>query len=73
MSVQREIEKTAKDIKDTISEVDHRAQAQAEREARETGGDLLSPAEKVKSHANQAKHEVLAEVDKAKRAVRDHT
>jgi hypothetical protein len=73
MSVEHEVKKTAKNIKDTISEADHRAQAHAEREARESGGDLLSPGEKMKSHANEAKHEVLAEVDRAKRAVRDHT
>jgi hypothetical protein len=73
MGVKHEVEKTAENIKDTVREADHRAQAQAEREARETAGDLLSPTEKLKSHANEAKHEVLAEVDKAKRAVRDHT
>ncbi|HTV73726.1 MAG TPA: hypothetical protein VME66_08495 [Candidatus Acidoferrales bacterium] len=73
MGVQHEIDKSAKNIKDTVTEADHRAQARAERERRESAGDLLSPGEKVKSHANEAKHEVLAEVDKAKRAVRDHT
>lgn len=73
MGVEHKVEKIAKNIKDTVDEAGHRAQAQSERESRETGGDLLSPMEKMRSHANEAKHEVLAEVDKAKRAVRDHT
>jgi hypothetical protein len=61
------------DVRDTINEAGHRSEAEGERAKREVAGDALTPGEKAASVLNEGKERVLAEVDKTKRDVRDHT
>jgi hypothetical protein len=43
-----------------------------EKAKRETLGDELTPSEKVRSALNEAKHRTQAEIDAAKRNIRDN-
>ncbi|MGP6159694.1 MAG: hypothetical protein ACLPYS_19720 [Vulcanimicrobiaceae bacterium] len=73
MGLREELKKFGDNAKDAVNEAGHRSQAEAERENRELNGDLMTPGEKAGSVANEAKHDVLADVDKAKRSVRNNT
>jgi hypothetical protein len=73
MGLREELKKFGENAKDTVDEAAHRSSAEAERENREINGDLMTPGEKVGSVAEETKHGVLADVDKAKRAVRNNT
>ena len=73
MSIKNEANKIYNNAKDTLSEANHRSQAEAEQEVRDELGDELSPGEKLNSVANQVKNNVQAGVDHAKRDVRNNT
>jgi hypothetical protein len=73
MGLREELKKFGENAKDAVNEAGHRAAAESERENRELDGDLMTPGEKVGSVAEETKHDVLADVDKAKRAVRNNT
>jgi hypothetical protein len=64
------IKDAAKNAKDVITEAGHRSAAQGEQIKRDVAGDEMSASEKAGSMANQAKESVLAEVDRAKRGLR---
>ena len=67
------IEKGIKNVKDAVTEAGHRSAAEGERIKRDLAGDAMTPSEKLGSAANEAKEDVLAEVDRAKRKVREKT
>jgi len=67
------IEKTAKNIKDAITEAGHRSAAEGERAKRDLAGDEMTSSEKLGSMVNETKEDVLAEVDRAKRKIREET
>ena len=52
-------------------EADHRVRAGTEHIKREILGDAMDPAEKAVSQVKEAGHNVAADVDKAKREIRD--
>jgi len=61
------------DAKDTAREVQHRSTADAEKMRREVAGDEMTAGEKLESTANEAKNRTQAEIDKAKRNLREKT
>ncbi len=65
------VKKTADDIKDTVHEAGHRSAAEGEKAKREALGDELTPGEKARSAIDEGKNRVQAEVDEAKRKIRD--
>jgi hypothetical protein len=71
MSDDTKLDKAVKDAKDAAHEADHRVQAGTEHIKREILGETMNPAEKAVSHVKEAGHNVAADVDKAKRDVRD--
>jgi hypothetical protein len=73
MGLKDDIVKGVEDIKDSVAELGHRANANAEQTKRDVAGDQMTPGEKVGSTLNQAKESVQAEYDKTKRDVRDST
>lgn len=68
-----EIKKTVKDVGDAIKEGVHRGNADAEHETREAFGDAMTPGEKTESVVREGSENVKAEVDRAKRNIRDAT
>jgi hypothetical protein len=68
-----EIEKTVKDLRDTVKEGVHRGEAEGEHAKRTVAGDAMTPGEKAGSVANEAVSDTKAEIDKAKRSIRDAT
>jgi hypothetical protein len=71
MSIEREIDKKVKDVRDAMDEAGHRTVAEGERAKRDLAGGTMSAGDKAKSVANEAKHNIQAEVDKTKRNLRD--
>lgn len=61
------------DVRDSVHEGAHRTEADMERDKRASLGDAMTPAEKAGSALNEAKHRTQAEIDAAKRDVRDKT
>ena len=72
MSLEREIDKTGKNVRDTVSEVKHRAAAEAEKLDRESD-PTMSQGERMRSAANETKHNIQADIDKGKREIRNKT
>ncbi|HEV3154265.1 MAG TPA: hypothetical protein VGZ02_10715 [Candidatus Baltobacteraceae bacterium] len=68
-----EIKKTVDDVRDAVKEGIHRGNAAAERDTRESAGDLMTPGEKAGSVARETEENVKAGIDKAKRNIRDAT
>ncbi len=68
-----EIKKTIDDVGDAIKEGVHRGNAGAERGARTELGDVMTPGEKAGSVAREVTEDTKAEIDKAKRNLRDAT
>jgi hypothetical protein len=60
-------------IKDTVSEAGHRSAADGEQAKRDVAGDSMTPGQKVGSVINQGAETVKADVDAAKRDVRNNT
>ncbi len=73
MGIKDELEKIGHNVKDAVSEGMHRGTADAEQTKRDVAGDDMTPAEKAASVANQGKNTVQAEIDAAKRNVRENT
>jgi hypothetical protein len=71
MSDDTKLDKAVKDAKDAAHEADHRVKAGTEHIKREILGDAMNPAEKAASLVKEAGHNVAADVDKAKRDLRD--
>jgi hypothetical protein len=65
------IKHTVDDVKDSVHEGQHRSAADFEKAKREALGDELTPSEKVGSAFNEAKNRTQAEIDAAKRNIRD--
>ena len=71
MSDDTKLDKSVKDAKDAVHEADHRVKAGVEHLKRDVAGDTMNPAEKAASHLKEAGHDVAADIDKAKRDLRD--
>ncbi len=71
MSDDTKLDKAVKDAKDAAHEADHRVRAGTEHVKREILGDTMNPAEKAVSHIKEAGDKMAADVDKAKRDLRD--
>ncbi len=71
--VAEKAKKGALDARDTVSEALHKSSAAAERARRELEGESMPLGDKVTSVANEAKERTAAEIDKAKRNIRDKT
>jgi hypothetical protein len=71
MSDDTKLDKSVKDAKDAVHEADHRVKAGTEHLKRDVLGGTMNPAEKAVSHVKEAGHNVAADVDKAKRDLRD--
>jgi hypothetical protein len=69
---QDKIEKTVKNVRDAVTEHVHRGDAAAERELRRDFGETMTPGEKAKSIGHEASEEAKAEIDRAKRKLREH-
>jgi hypothetical protein len=67
------VQKGIADAKDAAGEVLHRSGAEAEKTRREVEGDTMTTGEKVASVVNETKHRTQAEIDAAKRNLRDST
>ena len=67
------MKKVGDNIKDAVDETRHREAAEVEREERELNGDVMTPGENSVDRAREAEHDVLADVDRAKRAIRKNT
>ncbi|MGA7355019.1 MAG: hypothetical protein WA431_13375 [Candidatus Cybelea sp.] len=67
------IKKTVDDVTDMIHEGHHRSEADAEKARRRLLGDEMTPSEKTGSVVNEAKDRTQAEIDAAKRNLRDKT
>jgi hypothetical protein len=67
------IKKTVDDAKDMIHEGQHRSEADAEKARRKLLSDEMTPGEKAGSVVNEAKQRTQAEIDAAKRNLRDKT
>ena len=72
MSVEREIDKAAKNIHDTVSEAKHRTEAESEKLDRNSD-PTMSQGERMRSALNETKHNIQADIDKGKREARNET
>jgi len=72
MSDDTKLDKAVKDAHDAAHEAEHRVKAGMEHLKRDIAGDAMNPVEKAGSNLKEAGHTVAADVDKAKRDVRDH-
>jgi hypothetical protein len=71
MGIKDELHKTIDNAADALDQAGHEVNAEAERATRETAGDTMTTGEKAKSLLNEGKEKVLADVDQAKRDVRN--
>lgn len=71
MSIEHEVKKQARNVRDTIDEHAHRTQAETEHEKRAVAGDVMTPGEKARSMAKEGAHRIQAGADAAKRETRD--
>jgi hypothetical protein len=67
------VKDTLESAKDAASEAAHRGAAESEAASRDLAGDHMTLGEKVGSVGNQIKHETEANIDAAKRAIRDNS
>lgn len=72
MSLEREIDKTAKNVRDTVSEAKHRTAAEVEKLDRESD-PTMSNGDRVRSTVNETKNNIQADIDKGKREIRNKT
>lgn len=73
MDTKQKIKDTVADVRDRTNEALHHSKAEAEHARRDLSGDEMSTGEKIKSGANEVANRAQAEMDKAKRQVRDKT
>lgn len=71
MDIRKEANKQIDNVTDAASEAGHRGAAEAERLDREAEGDSMSLGDRAASYANEAKNNVQAGIDHAKRDVRN--
>jgi ElaB/YqjD/DUF883 family membrane-anchored ribosome-binding protein len=71
MSRKDGVNKIVANAKNAASEVTHRVVAKAEELKREAGKRAMKPTDNLRSIANQAKNEVQADIDRAKRDIRN--
>jgi hypothetical protein len=67
------IKKTGENVKDTLNEAGHRANAEGEKAKRDLAGEQMTTGEKVGSMFRQGTETVKADVDATKRDVRKNT
>lgn len=65
--------KVIDDLKDATREAKHRNEAEFEKEEREDAGDSMTAGEKLRSVVQEDSEKTKADVDKAKRELRDKT
>ena len=65
------LKKEAEDVKDALSEMGHKSAAEGEALKRDVAGDEMTLGEKAGSVLTQGKESTLAEVDAAKRELRN--
>jgi hypothetical protein len=70
MGLKDDVTRAVENTKDRLSEGGHDAAANVEQAKRDLVGDELTPDEIAGSKLNQAKNEVQAGVDRAKREIR---
>lgn len=68
-----DLKKAVDDTKDATREVKHRTEAGMEHVKRDIAGEEMATGEKVKSVVHEDVENTKADVDKAKRNIRDHT
>ena len=73
MDLEKNIDKTVKDVQDGADEAKHRFKAGMERGKRDAAGDAMTTSEKISSRVKEAGDDTAAEFDKAKRKIRDNT
>jgi hypothetical protein len=66
-----ELEKMAKNVRDTVKEGIHNGEADAEHERRTEMGDVMTGGEKAESVAHEVSEKAKAGVDRLKRDARD--
>ncbi len=71
MGLKDAIDKTVHNVKDAVHEGMHRSTADAEKAKRDVAGDEMTAGEKMGSLLNQGKNEVQADIDRAKRDLRN--
>jgi hypothetical protein len=71
MGIKDELHKTIDNTADALDQAGHEVNAGAERANREAAGDTMTTGEKAKSLLNEGKEKVLADVDQAKRDIRN--
>jgi hypothetical protein len=70
MGLERELDKAAKNARDTVDEAEHRSAADLERAKRDSDPGTMTEGERLRSAVNETRHNVEADVDKGKREVR---
>jgi hypothetical protein len=66
-----DVKKAADDAKDRLHEAEHRTKGGIEHLKRDVAGDTMTTGEKVKSFVHEDVENTKADVDKAKRKLRD--
>jgi F0F1-type ATP synthase membrane subunit b/b' len=67
------LKKAGADVKDSLNEAGHRANAEGEQAKRDVAGDQMTAGQKAGSMLRQGTETIKADVDKTKRDVRDNT
>ena len=68
-----DLKKAVDDTKDALRETKHRTEAGLEHAKRDIAGDAMTTGEKVKSVVHEDVENTKADVDRAKREIRDKT
>lgn len=72
MDLEKKIDNLGKDVQDGADEAKHRFKAGMEHGKRDAAGPEMTTTEKMDSGLKEAGHKTAAEIDKAKRKVRDN-
>jgi len=73
MSLERELNKATKNMRDAVDEAKHRSAAEAERLDRESDSGTMTEGDRLRSALNETRHNIEADIDKGKREVRKNT
>jgi hypothetical protein len=68
-----ELKKAVDNTKDAAHELEHRVKAGLEHAKRDVAGDVMTTGEKVKSFVNEDVEKTKADIDEAKRKLREKT
>jgi hypothetical protein len=66
------VKKGAENVKDAVSEIGHRSEAEGEQAKRDVAGDSMTATEKLGSVVHQGTETVKADLDAGKRDVRSN-